>query len=128
MRCEHYKACLPIIIDGLDDETERRTDSVDIFIHNLLDYRGFASIIQTPLHHQLELYTHLQLTHSIRILISLSLRRAFRRIDNIFPLMGFRSARITKAHFRRENSRKSRANLRESSPPLAYDHLSVLGH
>jgi len=110
VRFEYHTVHLPIVIDGLDDESERGADSIDIFIHDLLDYCGFASIVQTPSQRQLEPFTHLRLTYSIKILISLSLRRAFRRIDNIFPLLGFRSAKTIEAYLQTENSRKSRAN------------------
>ncbi len=39
--------CSPVIINGLDDETESRTDGIDIFIHDSLHYRRLAGIVQT---------------------------------------------------------------------------------
>ena len=38
----------PIIINGLDNKTQRRTDTVHILIHNLLDNSGLACIVQSP--------------------------------------------------------------------------------
>jgi len=38
----------PLEVNGFDDEAERRTDSVDIFIHDFFDYGCFASIVQSP--------------------------------------------------------------------------------
>jgi hypothetical protein len=37
---------IPIIINSLDNETKGWADTVDIFIHNPLDYGGLSSIVQ----------------------------------------------------------------------------------
>lgn len=39
---------LPFILDRLDDEAQRGTDFVDIFIHNLLHNSSFPSIVKAP--------------------------------------------------------------------------------
>lgn len=38
----------PFIINGLDDETQSRTDSVDILSHDLFDDGGLSRIVQAP--------------------------------------------------------------------------------
>lgn len=36
----------PLEVDGLDDETQCRTDSIDIFIHDSLNDSCLASIVE----------------------------------------------------------------------------------
>lgn len=76
---------LPFILDRLDDEAQRGTDFVDIFIHNLLHNSSFPSIVKAP--SPVSCFSHRrlrQLPYSIKMRISLSLRRAFLSIDSIF--------------------------------------------
>lgn len=42
----HYS---PFIINGLNDESKSRADTVHIFIHDPLDDRGFASVIKSTM-------------------------------------------------------------------------------
>lgn len=39
---------ITLVVDGLDIESKRGADCVDIFVHYLLDDRGFARIVQAP--------------------------------------------------------------------------------
>lgn len=75
---------LPIIFNGFDDKPQGRTDTVHVFIHDFLDDRGLPGIVQPAARRQNQACRLSLVTHSIRIRISLSLRRAFRRIDSIF--------------------------------------------
>lgn len=43
-----YCLCLPLVVDSLDDETERRADGVDILSHNLFDNCRLSCIVQAP--------------------------------------------------------------------------------
>jgi hypothetical protein len=80
---------LPVVFNRLDDEAQSWTDTVHVLVHDLLDDGCLSSIVQAPTSSQ---QRHLDTSkswelHSINIRISLSFRRAFRKIDNIFPLM-----------------------------------------
>ena len=83
---------IPLVVDSLDDEPQRGADGVHILAHNLLDDGRLARIIEPST--QLvslsctdsDLCARSVHPHSIRILNSLSLSRALRRIDNIFLL------------------------------------------
>lgn len=37
---------LPVIVDRLDNETQRRADAVHIFIHDLLDNRRLTGVVE----------------------------------------------------------------------------------
>jgi hypothetical protein len=77
---------LPVVFNCLDDEAQSWTDTVHILIHNSLDDGCLSSVVQTPTlcqrrHRETSKSWEL---HSINIRISLSFRRAFRKIDSIF--------------------------------------------
>ena len=78
----------PLIVDRLDDEAQCGADRIHILAHNLLDDGCLARIIETSvsivsrLFHATAAERDLS-SHSIKILNSLSLSLAFRRIDNI---------------------------------------------
>ncbi len=38
---------LPVVVDGLDVETQGGADGVDVLAHDFLDYRGLARIVKT---------------------------------------------------------------------------------
>ena len=42
----------PVVINGLDNKPQRRTDTIHILIHDLFDNSGLSSIVQTPTPHQ----------------------------------------------------------------------------
>lgn len=75
------------MINRLYDESKSRANSVDVFIHDSFYNRGFACIIQSPCSstsaRQENSAILIARTYSINILISLSFRRAFLKIDNI---------------------------------------------
>lgn len=74
---------LPFKIDRLDDEPERRTDTINVLFHDSLHDSRLASVIQTPWLVSICVYASAAQTHNIKIRISLSFRRAFRRTDNM---------------------------------------------
>lgn len=39
---------LPLVVNGLDNESQRRADRVDVLAHDLLDNRRLPSIVQAP--------------------------------------------------------------------------------
>lgn len=39
----------PFKVDSLDDEPQRRADGVDVLVHNLLDNRRLASVVQATI-------------------------------------------------------------------------------
>lgn len=82
---EIFNKSLPFIIDSFDDETQGRTDAVDIFTHDFLNDSRFASIVKaTAVWCCVSGVQHEDwATYSIKIRISLSLSLAFRKIDNI---------------------------------------------
>lgn len=43
---DHTRACIPVIVNRLDDEAERWTDSIDILLHDPLDNRRLSRIVQ----------------------------------------------------------------------------------
>ena len=76
----------PFIVNGLDDESQGGADSRDILVHNLLDNSCFTCIIQpAEFAQQLPSAFSSVPTYSIRILISLSFSRAFRKTESILP-------------------------------------------
>lgn len=76
--------CLPLVVNRLDDEAERRADFIDILVHNLPDDGSLACVVQaTTFNSANHLTQPPRRTHSIRILISLSFRRAFLKIESI---------------------------------------------
>lgn len=80
---------IPLKIYCLDDKTQCRADSSDIFVHNLLNDGGLPGIVQTSVAMAIseslrKLYVSRGKTYSIRIRISLSFSRAFLKLDNIF--------------------------------------------
>lgn len=85
MPCQLRFFVIPIIIYRLDNEAKRRADAVDVLIHDLLHDSRLARIVQPPA--QLLSYgmtiSNRRNAYNINILISLSLRRAFRKIDSI---------------------------------------------
>lgn len=87
---------LPFVIDGPDDEAQGWAHSVYIFVHQPLDDGSLPSIIQSS-----TVLLALNITdrvspnaHSIRILISLSFNRAFRRIESILAVDSFRVGEV----------------------------------
>ncbi len=40
------RACIPVVVNRLDDEAERWTDSIDILLHDPLDNRRLSRIVQ----------------------------------------------------------------------------------
>lgn len=80
------KKDLPSEINGFDDKSQCRTHRGDILVHNLLDNGRFPGIIQAPILQSLaEDFQRLRPPYSIKTRISLSFRRAFRRIDSMVP-------------------------------------------
>lgn len=80
---------IPLVVNGLDDKPQRGADGVHILAHDLLDDGRLARIVKSSA----SLVPDASVpetacrrgdgSHSIKILSSLSLSRAFRRIDNI---------------------------------------------
>jgi hypothetical protein len=81
------KQSSPFVVDGLDDEAKGRADGVDILAHDLFHNGCFSRIVQpteTMWSVQSWVGNEKRFTNSIRIRSSLSLSRAFRKIDSIF--------------------------------------------
>jgi hypothetical protein len=79
---------VPFILDCLDDEAQCRTDTVDWFIKQFLAYCGFPCCIETPrsnnVNRHLSPRQQRATTYNSRMRISLSFKRAFLNIDNIY--------------------------------------------
>lgn len=80
---------VPFVVDGPDDKSQGWTDSIHILIHKPFDDCGFSSIVQSSstwsaIH---SAGASIQISYNIKILISLSFNRAFRRIDNIVEIV-----------------------------------------
>ena len=74
------------MLNGLDDEAKSRTRIVDVLLHDLLHDCRLPSIIKSAISESTKnvAWQRSSLgTDSIRIRISLSLRRAFRRIESM---------------------------------------------
>lgn len=83
------KFLLPIVLDRLDDKSKSRADTVYVLVHDLLHNGSLACIVQTPGSSQQHSFFQTCMcykSYSIKILISLSFKRAFRKIDSIFAL------------------------------------------
>ena len=74
---------IPVVLDRLDDESERRADTVDILVHDLLHNGRLSRVVQTPDAVSPQVDRQFVATHSMRMRISLSFRRAFRNIESI---------------------------------------------
>lgn len=80
--CLTIELILPLEIDGLDNETQSWTNSADILIHDSFHDGCLAGIIKAS--DRLASYrTRSVIADSIKIRISLSLRRALRSTDSI---------------------------------------------
>lgn len=80
-----WRKHLPVMFNRLDDETKCRTDSIDVFTQYAFDNCRLAGVVKSsdgtcqPKGDKVAGSA----THSIKIRISLSFRRAFLNIDNI---------------------------------------------
>lgn len=89
---ESWAFDIPFVVDGLNDKPQCWADRIDVLVHDLLDYSCFARIVKASAFRQLSfpssLFPAKLVSYSIKILSSLSLRRAFRRIDSILGRKG----------------------------------------
>jgi hypothetical protein len=76
-------ALVPAIFYRLDDEAECRADAIHVFVHNLLYDGRLSGIVQSPMQSAFATANKSKSTHSIKIRISLSFKRAFRSMDSI---------------------------------------------
>jgi hypothetical protein len=81
-----WRISIPVIFDCLDDETKSRADTVDVFIHDLLHDRSLSCIVKPTNAISRKHRKRILGTHSISIRISLSFRRALRRIESILSV------------------------------------------
>lgn len=83
--------CSPFVVYGFDDEPECGAHGMNVFIHDLLDYGRFPCVIQSTLTSSVSasLSQGTQSSYSINILISLSFKRAFRRMESIVTTFRF---------------------------------------
>lgn len=75
----------PSIVYRLDDEPKCWANIIDVLIQEFLDYGRFASIVQSSAVNQHTNRSNRAATHSINTRISLSFRRALRRMESIVP-------------------------------------------
>lgn len=78
---------VPIIFDRFDDKAESRAHAVHVFVHDFLHDGGLSCIVQAPMQSAYIATRQVQRTYNINILISLSFKRAFRRIDSILDVV-----------------------------------------
>ena len=54
-QCSQALLHSPVVVDRFDDKSQRRTDTVHIFVHDPLHYRGLSSVVETSSELQFQL-------------------------------------------------------------------------
>jgi hypothetical protein len=44
---QHDRATSPVIFDCFDNEAKSGGDRIDVLTHDILDYRGFAAVVES---------------------------------------------------------------------------------
>lgn len=80
---------VPFVINSLDNESQGWTNGIHIFIHQLLDNGSLSGIVQpsSTILAVVSFAAQLKYPYNISILISLSFKRALRRIDSILIIL-----------------------------------------